>query len=519
MIKKLFIIFCLSTTFVYADNGVKPPEDKKEERYTPANKEQLKEQTSETTHTIKIDGVDITYTATAGTYLLQDEQNNKKASLFYIAYVKNDVENKENRPITFCFNGGPGSASVWLHMGLLGPQRVDLSHEGSVSPPYRYIPNEFSLLDQTDLVFIDPISTGFSRTVPGEDPKQYHGVDEDIKSVGEFIRLYITRENRWLSPKFLCGESYGTTRAAGLAGHLQEEFHMDINGIALISAVLNFQTLDKMDSGNDLPHLLYLPAFAATAWYHKKLPADLQAKDLLQVIAEVEEFTMTEYSLALMRGKTLSDEQKAAIIEKLVRYTGLSPQYIERSNLRISALRFEKELMKDKNRVLGRFDSRFQGIDLDACSDSYDVDPSTSGLFGSFTATFNAYIKSDLKWDKDEEYKILANVWPWNFGKAQNRFLNVTDTLQEVISRNPSVKVFVASGYYDLATPFFASDYTFNHIPLDPVLGNPVTIKYYEAGHMMYIHYPSLVKIRADLVDFYQNTLKNAHNIWDRLER
>lgn len=505
-------------TLVFAENNTKPPENK-EDKFSPANKEPLKEQVSETMHTIKINGTDISYKATAGTILLQDDQSNKKASLFYIAYTKNDVQDVTKRPITFCFNGGPGSSSVWLHMGLLGPKRVAMNEEGDAAPPYHYVSNEYSLLDQTDLVFIDPISTGYSRTVPGEDPKQYHGVDEDIKSVGEFIRLYVTRENRWLSPKFLCGESYGTTRAAGLAGHLQEEFHMDLNGIVLVSTVLNFQTLDKMESGNELPYVLYLPSFAATAWYHKKLPADLMAKDLPEIVEEAEQFATNEYLLALMKGNLLSPEEKNKIAQKLAYYTGLTPSYIERANLRVNAMRFEKELMRDQNRVVGRFDSRFQGVDLDACADSYDFDPSTAGVFGSYTASFNAYVRGDLKWEKDDEYKILANVWPWNFGKSSNKYLNVSDTLREVLTRNPSVKVFVANGYYDLATPYFATEYTFNHIPLDPVLGQPITMKYYGAGHMMYIHYPSLVQMRTDLVEFYQNTLKNAHNTWNRLVR
>jgi carboxypeptidase C (cathepsin A) len=292
-----------------------------------------------------------------------------KASIFYIAYTKQDEAEPGLRPVTFSFNGGPGSSSVWLHLGLLGPKRVLLDEIGGAPPPpYRLVENAHSLLDFTDLVFIDPVSTGYSRVVPGETPKQFHDIQKDIESVGEFIRLYATRTNRWSSPKFLIGESYGTTRAAGLSGHLQDRLGMYLNGIMLVSTILNFQT-GWFNPGNELPYILFLPTYTATAWYHQRLAEDLQA-DLYQTLAEVEAFALGEYTLALMEGDILSANKRAEIVRKLARFTGLSESYIERTNLRIKDYRFVKELLRDERRTVGRLDSRFTGIDRDAAGES-----------------------------------------------------------------------------------------------------------------------------------------------------
>ena len=430
-----------------------------------------------------------------------------KASFFYIAYIKEGVEENSTRPITFCFNGGPGSSAIWLQMGAFGPKRVLFDSEGYSQPPYKYIDNEYCLLDETDLVFIDPISTGYSRPVAFDQAKQFHGVDEDIKSVAEFIRLYITRFNRWDSPKFLAGESYGTTRAAGLACYLHDECYVYINGVLLVSSILNFQTIDT-NNGNDLPYILYLPTYtAAAAWYHKKLAPELQ-NNFERSLRESQEFALNEYAWALLQGDQLEPEKRKETVKKLSFYTGLSESYIERSNLRVCMSRFNKELLRDQNKVIGRFDCRYLGLDEPACSDTVNSDPSWDAVFGAFTSTFNTYVRTDLKWEKDTEYKVLADVFPWNYGKgANNKYLNVSATLRDVMTKNPAIRVFVASGYYDLATPYFATIYTFNHLGLNPSLKDHVKMGFYDAGHMMYINPPSLKQFKKDIADFMKDTL------------
>lgn len=468
-----------------------------------------KEEFSETKHQVTINGQPVAYRAVAGTLILKDEKCKPKASIFYISYTKEDVGQTSDRPVTFCFNGGPGSSSVWLHLGILGPKRVFLNESGDVLPPYHLVDNEFSLLDVTDLVFIDPVSTGFSRAIPPDEAKNFHGVEEDIKSVAEFIRLYLTRNQRWESPKFIAGESYGTTRAAGLAGHLHDEYFIYINGLALISTVLNFQSID-FRAGNDLSHLLFLPSYTATAWYHKKLSPDLQA-NFSNTIQAARDFVINDYSLALFKGSLLTPPERQRIVEQLARFTGLSSEYIDRSNLRIDMMRFAKELLRDQRRTVGRFDSRFKGIDADAVGEHFEYDPSADAIFGAFTSTLNQYIQTDLKWMNDAHYKILTNVQPWDYG-ISNQYLNVAETLRGVMTKNPYLRVFVGNGYYDLATPFFATEYTFNHLGLDISLMDHVTMKHYDAGHMMYIYRPALIKLKEDLANFYQQTLTNQRH-------
>ncbi|HEV8051034.1 MAG TPA: peptidase S10, partial [Parachlamydiaceae bacterium] len=469
-------------------------------------KEAPKEESVITGHSIKIGNADISYQTSVGTQLLIDDQGNPKASIFYVAYTKDDSGVTRNRPITFCFNGGPGSASVWLHLGVLGPKRVDMDEQGKVAKqPFHLVDNNFSILDMTDLVFIDPVSTGYSRAIPGEDAKQYHGVEKDIQSVAEFIRLYITRNERWESPKFLAGESYGTTRAAGLALELHDTHHLYLDGVMLISSVLNFQTLYARP-GNDLPFILFLPTYAATALYHNRLDANLQ-QDVKKTLAEVEEFAFGDYAEALMHGDRLDKEKRKNVLDKLVQYTGIDRDYIDRSDLRIPIFRFAKEVLRNERSTVGRFDSRLKGIDTDLCSSTFEFDPSFENIVGAFTATFNNYIRSDLKWKRDEEYKIIADVQPWDFGSATNEFLDVGDKLRMVMSKNTMLEVFVASGYFDLATPYFATEYTFSHLGIDPSLKNNVTIEVYEGGHMMYLYYPSLVKLKTDIAHFMKQRL------------
>lgn len=462
-----------------------------------------KEIISETRHSVNIGGQTVSYKATAANLLLKDETGKPKANIFYIAYVKEGTRDFSTRPLTFSFNGGPGSSSVWLHLGVLGPRRVQMTEIGdALPPPYKLVDNEYSLLDRTDLVFIDPVTTGYSRAVPGEDPKQFHGFQEDIETVAEFIRLYTTRNLRWASPKFLIGESYGTTRAAGLSGYLQERHGMYLNGIMLVSSILNFETA-RFNPGNDLPYLLFLPTYTATAWYHKQLPPDLQQGSLKNALDQVEDFVRKEYWNALLKGDSLSAEEKQNYVQKLSRFTGLSAEYIEQTKLRIGIGRFVKELLRPERMTVGRLDSRFKGRDADAAGEFYEYDPSYAVIQGPYTATLNHYLRSELKYESDLPYEILTDrVHPWSFKGYENEYLNVAETLRGAMNRNPHMKIFVANGYYDLATPYFATLYTFEHIGLEPELRKNVSMGFYEAGHMMYIHLPSLAQMKKDLADF-----------------
>jgi carboxypeptidase C (cathepsin A) len=509
MIRKLgFCGVLLLSTFSMGLQGQTAASQEKKEDFTAPNA--LKEESSVTSHRVTIGGDEVHYKAIAGNLLLRNDQHLPKASIFYVAYFKDDVKDLSDRPIIFCFNGGPGSSSVWLHMGILGPKRVELTEEGAVIPPYQVVNNEYSLLDMADLVFIDPVSTGYSRAAPGEDAKQFHGVDEDIQSIGEFIRQFITFYERWDSPKFLAGESYGTTRAAGLAEHLHDEQNIYLNGIILISSVLNFQTAFDYDNGNDLPYPLYLPTYAATAWYHKKLNPDLQ-KDFNKTLEEAKQFAVTDYTLALMKGDGISKEEKAKIVQKLSLYTGLKPEFIERSNLRINPSRFSMELLRDKNLTVGRFDSRIVGNPLDTSCDYPSYDPSFNDVIGVFTAAFNQYVRKDLQVKNEIEYKILADInGNWNFSKvASNQFLNMSSKLHDVMLKNEKLRVFVGSGYYDLALPYFATDYTFSHLRLPANLYGNIQKYYYPAGHMMYTQKESLIKLRNDLAEWMKNSKKN----------
>jgi len=484
----------------------KPAETKDEKK----DKSELKDNLVVTQHTITIDGQEIAYTVTTGTIVLKEETEREKdyegekpkAQFFFVAYTKDGVENPAKRPLTFSFNGGPGSSSVWLHLGVLGPRRVVMTYEGDLpKPPYQLTDNEFSLLDQTDLVFIDPISTGYSRPADGEKAKQFHGFKKDIESVGDFIRLYTTRYNRWLSPKFLIGESYGTTRASGLSGYLQERHGLYLNGIMLVSTVLNFGTID-FTPGNELPYVLFLPSYAATAWYHRALRV---RRPLQGLLAEVQEFAVNEYAPALLKGDALPKRERAAILEKLARFTGLTIDYLDRSNLRVPDFRFFKELLRSRGRTVGRLDSRFLGIDRDTLGEGAENDPSYTNIVGPYTAAFYDYIRRELNFEKDTPYEILNfQVWPWSYAEHENQHVYVAETLRKAMTTNPHLKVFVANGYYDLATPYFATEYVFNHLGLDESLRGNLSMAYYEAGHMMYIHLPALEQMKKDLADFIE---------------
>jgi carboxypeptidase C (cathepsin A) len=459
-----------------------------------------------TEHEIKIGDQTLAYTATAGTLPINASDGTTEARIFYIAYKKKGVEDADERPLMFSFNGGPGSSSVWLHLGALGPRIIRLPDYASFArPPFRLEDNPETWLAFTDLVFIDPVATGFSRAAKPELNRKFHGLRGDIDSVGEFIRLYLTREDRWGSPLYLVGESYGTTRASGLSDHLVDH-GIALNGIVLVSSVLNFQTI-RFGQGNDLPYQLYLPSYAATAWYHKQLPDDLLQKDLRDVLKEVEDWTVAEYGRALERGDRMSDDERKAVVARLARYTGLSEQYVENSDLRIEIMHFCKELLRARKRTVGRLDSRYLGVDESAVGATIEEDPSMSAIRPPYTAAFQQYVRGELDFHTDRPYHILGEgVGPWDFGPAGDGYPDTSAALRDALAKNPYMKIHVASGFLDLATPYFATEYTLSHMDLAPRQRENFSLSEYRAGHMMYVHGPSLKDLTENVSKFVESS-------------
>ena len=465
--------------------------------------------TSTTKHSISIGGQRIDYTATVGHLVLLDEKGLKRSHNFYIAYTKDQPKNKVSdqakRPITFAFNGGPGSSSVWLHMGALGPKRVEMNDDGtSAGPPYSVIDNAFSWLDKTDLVFIDPIETGYSRPAEDVEKSEFTGYTQDLSSVGDFIHKYVSLNGRWISPKFLAGESYGTTRAAGLSGYLQDRHGMYLNGIVLISAVMNFQTLAH-NEGNDLPISLFLPSFAATAYHHGKIDKT-RYPTLNAFLDEVERYAMVDYTTFLMKGTRTTAEEREAVAVKLSAYTGIDKAVIARNHHRPTTRIFAKELLRTESRTIGRFDGTIKGMDRSDSGDGTDFDPSYNlTVYGPYTAAINDHLRTTLNYENsDKVYEILTGkVYPWNYGCDQNKFLNNAEALRSAIHKNPALRVLICSGYYDLATPYFATDYTVDHLFLNEELRKNITTTYYHGGHMMYTMKSELIKLTADVKKFY----------------
>lgn len=458
-----------------------------------------------TKHQIKLGNETISYTATTGYMDMRDEKDTLKANLFFIAYTKDGESDPSKRPILFSFNGGPGSSSVWLHMGALGPKIVNMTEAGeSLAPPYKYSDNPHTWLDKADLVFIDPMMTGYTRPAGRNNAADYFGYNNDLQFVGDFIRLYTTRYQRWTSPKFIAGESYGTTRAAGLSGYLQSRHGLYVNGIILVSAILDFGTV-RTDRGNDLPHALTLPTFAATAWYHKKLGN--QFPDLQTLLQQVQAFATGPYLLALAKGDRLQGDERQQIIRQLQQFTGLSATYLDQVNLRLTVGPFNKELLRSEKHTVGRLDSRIKGQDYDHAGSSYDYDPSYErAIYGPYTAALNDYLRRDLGYSNDLPYEILTGrVRPWT--NSQDRYLNVAETLRSAMVQNPFLKVWICNGYYDLATPYYATDYVIHHMFLPENLRSNISFTYYEAGHMMYIHQPSLLQLKKDYNRFMESAL------------
>lgn len=460
---------------------------------------------SVTKHQIKIGNRLINYTATAGYMAVKDENDSVKAKLFFVAYTKDEETNAAKRPIMFAYNGGPGSASLWLHMGALGPKRVLMNDDGTtLPPPYQYVDNEYTWLDKTDIVFIDPMLTGYTRPVGKNDKSQFTGYENDVQFVGDFIRLYTTKYERWSSPKFIGGESYGTTRSAGLAGYLQSRYGLYLNGVILISAILDFGS-DRTDKGNDRPFPLSLPTFSATAWYHKKLSPDY--KDLNTLLKEVEHFALTDYATALLKGDQISDEEKNKIVDKLHQYTGLSKEYLLESNMRLYVGRFNKELLRSEGKTVGRLDTRFTGEDFDEAGEDFDYDPSyDKTIYGAYAAAAYDYMHKTLKYENDLTYEVLTGrPRPWPM--SQDKYLNVAETLRDAMTKNPYLKVWIANGYYDLATPYFATRNVIDHMFLKKELKQNISLTYYPAGHMMYISKPSLIQLKKDFDTFIDSAL------------
>ena len=464
---------------------------------------------SVTSHQIVLNGQVLKYDAAAGTLLLKDEAGTPRGSFFFVAYTQSHATvdhaagefDPAKRPITFIFNGGPGAAAVWLHLGAIGPQRLPFADDGDVAPvPAKLVDNMQTWLDVSDLVFIDPIGTGFSRAAPGVKPEEFFGVDADISSIAAFIRLYTTRNNRWLSPKFLAGESYGTTRAAGLSDYLLGE-GIALNGIIFISTVLDFQTLEAAGS-NDLPYVLDLPTFAAAAIYHKKLSPDLQ-QDMQKTLAEVRQWAMTDYLVALAAGDRLTPQQRTAVIERLARYTSLAPDFIDKRNLRISADAFRKMLLHEQKKVIGRYDARLTADDArPASTDWTEMDPGLPNYLAAYTAAINDYVRRALNFESDLTYEVLSGkVHPWNMQHGEG-YLDLATTLSSAMRSNSHMKLFFASGYYDLATPFLGTDYTLDHMNLSPELRGNICRGFYPGGHMVYHPAAGREKLKTDVADF-----------------
>jgi carboxypeptidase C (cathepsin A) len=446
-----------------------------------------------TQHSAQIGDQTVNYAAEAGWLPIRDD-GKVVAKMFYIAYTRDGVGDLGNRPLVFSFNGGPGTASVWMHMGYTGPRRVVYDDDGfALRPPGNLEDNPHSILDVADIVYIDPIATGFSRMLEDEELHKYHGTMSDIASVAEFIRLYILRKDRWMSPKFLIGESYGTTRASGLAGHLVGAHRIFINGVILVS-----MTGLDVSQGTDVSFATGLPQLAATAWYHGQLASDLQARPVAEYLAEVEAFAMDDYLRFLMKGDRFEDAERDDIARRVAQYTGLTPEYVVSTNLRINTRRFWKELLRDQRLTVGRLDSRYLGVDIDAAGESPEYDPAMSDWNGPFSDAVNRYLREELNYNPDLEYNVWGNVRPWN----RDDGANVGQMLRRAMRDNPYMKVMIQGGYYDAATDYYSAVYTISHLQPGGEFRDRFRFSWYESGHMMYLRKPDLANSNNDLRSF-----------------
>ena len=466
-----------------------------------------------THHSVSIEGHTVSYTATFGNLVIKNDKDEAVGSMSYVAYVADGTKDKDHRPLTFLYNGGPGSSSIWLHMGAFGPKRVVIS-DGEATPPapYDLVDNDASLLDKSDLVFIDAMSTGMSQPVGKAEGKDFWGVDQDVDAFGRFIQRYISLNNRWNSPKFLLGESYGTTRSADLVDWLQHK-GVAMNGVILVSSVLNYG--DTMP-GTDLEYITYLPSYAAIAWYHNKLPN--KPADLKSFLQEVRTFARGQYADALFQGSSLAQAQYDDVLHKLHAYTGLTEQYLRQTNLRVNPARFRAELLRDDSRTIGRFDARFEGINMDDAEETPDYDASDTGITSAFTAAFNRYLRNDLGYTGDGSYHVTGYdvIRNWDFkhelpgrpGFRTPPLPDVAANLAEAMRENPHLRVFSANGWFDLATPFFKTEFDLQQMGLPADLYKHVEFGYYPSGHMIYLEPGSRKSLKADLAKFYDEVLK-----------
>jgi len=461
-----------------------------------------------THHRITLGGRPIAYTATASTTDLKDAKGDTIARMFSVAYTGEGPDAK-SRPVTFAFNGGPGSSTLWLHMGSFGPVRVETTDAEPTPPaPYSVVENSRSLLDRTDLVFVDAVGTGFSRIVGKGEPKNFYGTDADVEAFAQFIERWVGANGRWNSPKYLLGESYGTTRGAALLAYL-ERHGMAFNGAVLVSSYLNaWDDFTGPPFSSDLAYELYLPTMAATAWYHKKVEPAPAA--LAPFLDEARAFALGDYAQALAKGNRLGEPERAAVVAKLRRFTGLSEAFLRGANLRIDPSRFEKELLRGERRTLGRLDARFEGIDHDAAGEFPEYDAANSAFGSAFTAAFNAYVRDTLGYQTDDLYKPtnypeVGRDWDdrHRIDGSRSPMPDVAEDLRQAMSVNPHLRIFSANGWFDFATPFFETEYTLAHMGLDPKLEKNISFGYYPSGHMIYLHVPALEQLRSDLEKFY----------------
>jgi carboxypeptidase C (cathepsin A) len=473
-----------------------------------------KEESSVTDHTVRIGDQTINYKATASTTLLKDNKDEPTALIYSTAYTRSDVKDLSQRPIAFIYNGGPGSASVWLHMGAFGPRRVVTENASATPPaPYKIVDNTESLLDKTDMVFIDPVGTGFSHAVGKAQDKDFWGVDSDVRSLAQFISTYVSRNNRWNSPKFLIGESYGTFRSVALGNYLQTNNGMYINGIVLISNVIDLGTL-SFTPGDDRPYMFYLPTYAATAWYYKLLKN--RPDDLVAFVASARQFAATDYAAALMKGSKISDSEKADIAKKLSDFTGLGEDFLIKADLRVALPQFGAEILRSRGLTIGRYDARYSGPTYDLLTENSEFDPSFTAVVGAFTAAFNGYVREDLKFGQDKTYKVLpgepSQNWDWKHNSGFGNFFPgaptvAGDLIRELID-NPRLQIQVENGYFDMATPFFATEYTIEHALLPGNTQDRVHLKYYDSGHMIYLHDEDRIKLKSNIAGFIDSAVK-----------
>lgn len=471
-----------------------------------------KEESSVTDHTIRIGGQSIPYKATASTTLIKNDKGEPTALIYSTAYTKSDVKDASQRPIAFLYNGGPGSASIWLHIGAFGPRSVVTDNAAPTPPaPYKMVDNENSLIDKTDLVFIDPVGTGFSHAVGKAQDKDFWGVDEDVKSLAQFISIYVSRNNRWNSPKFLIGESYGTFRSVALGEYLESNENMSVNGIVLISSVLNLGTI-SFTPGEDQPYIFYLPTYAAVAWYYKLLKD--RPDDLSAFLDQARQFAATDYAAALMKGSKLTAAEKSDMAKKLAQFTGLSEDYLIKADLRVGLAQFRAEIQRSRGLTIGRYDARYEGPMYDLLTERAEYDPSFSAVAGAFTAAFNSYVRSDLKFGGDKNYKVLpdgpGDAWDWKHGGRAGfpGAPSVEGDLIHAMTEDAHLQVQVENGYFDMATPFFATEYTMDHLLLPDSGRSRIHLQYYNAGHMMYLHEEDLAKLKTNVGSFIDSAWK-----------